>query len=226
MKRSTKAAPRASSPLAPLGVEGRVGRADVEHAQIALDLARQQQRQAIGVGEGDRDVQELRHQCGTHMGVEMGRPDARGHGPLDLRAHLVLGRHLVQACAQLGNPARQVAVGIEQSGCCRAGRDRPPAIMLPLAGERQVHAEIDIIAAAGPIGDLQEPGAGHHHRARGDEALARDLHEGLVGAMAHADIVSVRDDDPGILGQAERGFDHAGSSITIGAAITRFWFLK
>ena len=53
------------------------------------------------------------HEDGAHVGVEMGDVDARGQGPLDLRAHLDLD--LLGAPARrdlLGGPG-QVAVGVE-----------------------------------------------------------------------------------------------------------------
>ena len=43
------------------------------------------------------------------------------------------------------------------------------------------------------IDDLREPGARHHDRAGGDEALPGELDEGAIGAVAHADVVDVRD---------------------------------
>src|SRR4030095_4776772 len=88
-----------------------------------------------------------------------------------------------------------VVVVINEAARLRRAGERPPAIVLPLAGQRQMNAEIELRVGGGHLGDLAEPGTGHHHRARGDEALAGDGPESGIGAMAHTDVVDVRYDE-------------------------------
>ena len=96
-------------------------------------------------------------------------------------AALPRARHVGPEVAELvGHPRR-----------ARRRGQRPPAVGLLLAGQRQVHADVERRVGRGDLGGLGEPRAGHHHRARAAGAELRQLDEGGVGAMAHADVVLV-----------------------------------
>ena len=82
------------------------------------------------------------------------------------------------------------------------------------AGQGQMHAEVELRLLVHQIDRLREPGAGHHDRGGGDEALAGEFDEGAIGAVAHADVVDVRNQNPRIRRIAEVGGEtgHQGVS--------------
>src|SRR5262245_52955205 len=57
-----------------------------------------------------------------------------------------------------------------------------------------MHAEIDIRSARGLCGGLAKPGAWHHHRSAGEEPISVQFVECDVRAMAHADVIEMRND--------------------------------
>ena len=68
-----------------------------------------------------------------------------------------------------------------------------------------MHAEIELRLLVHQIDGFREPGARHHDRGGGDETLPGQLDEGAIGAVAHADVVDVRDQEPCIRRIAEVG---------------------
>ena len=77
-----------------------------------------------------------------------------------------------------------------------------------------MHAEVELRLLVHQIDDLREPRARHHDRGGGDEALLGELDESAIGAVAHADVVDMRDQDPRIWRIAEVGGEtgHQGVS--------------
>jgi hypothetical protein len=77
-----------------------------------------------------------------------------------------------------------------------------------------MHAEVELRLLAHQIDGLRKPGARHHDGSGGDEALAGQLDEGAIGAVAHADVVDVRNQNPCIGRIAEIGGEtgHQGVS--------------
>ena len=66
-------------------------------------------------------------------------------------------------------------------------------------------AEVELGLFPRQLDDLGKPGAGDHDRAGGHEALLGELDEGAVRAVAHADVVDVRNQDPRVRGITEGG---------------------
>ena len=120
-------------------------------------------------------------------------PNARA---LDLVADL--GRHLVRTRfpQHTKDAVRQEAVVVQQPGHLPHGRHRAPTVVVPLAGQRQVNAEIRTRVLTAVPGDLGEAGARHHHRCGRDHAALHRADGGHVGGMAHAGVVCVDDEQP------------------------------
>ena len=68
-----------------------------------------------------------------------------------------------------------------------------------------MHAEVEFRLLVHQIDGFREPRARHHDRGGGDEPLPGQLDESAIGAVAHTDVVDMRDQEPRIRRIAEVG---------------------
>ena len=73
------------------------------------------------------------------------------------------------------------------------GRDRRPAVVFPLAGQGQMHAQIERRIGGCSVGYLAEPGAGRHDRAASDKAAFGERQKATVCSVTHPDVVDMKD---------------------------------
>ena len=159
-------------------------------------LPRNQGGEVAVVGDPEQHLEErLALIERPHVRVEVCGPDAEGARPLDLRAYLGLDLAGVGVRGGFGFSRVEEAFGVEQSRHAVFRRHRPPAVELPLAGERQVEAEVCVRVGARVVGDFGEPGAGNHDAARSDQAGVESLLGRGVNRVGHAEVVGVDDEE-------------------------------
>src|SRR5262249_19118546 len=84
-----------------------------------------------------------------------------------------------------------------------AGRQRPPSVALPFAGERQVNAQVGLLVSAPPCRRLPKPKARDHSRTGRDLAGGSQLKESRDRGVAHADVIGMDHYDPVSRAEAE-----------------------
>ena len=157
------------------------------------NAAGQDRDEPVVMPEPDMAVEQLGQHSRRHMGIDMRGSDPGRPRALDLRAQLGFRGFRHEMPAQAGDIAPEIAVVVDQARSSADSRNRRPAIVLPFAGQGQVHAEIERRIGRGGRGDLAEPRARHHDRAAGDEAALGEGKKPAVCAMAHPDIVDMKD---------------------------------
>ena len=96
--------------------------AHTQHAGVRVDVARQQDRQPVIETETDIDLDELGHQRGAHVRIQMRDINPCFQCTIDLRAKLDLGRRHVEPRAQRETIARKVALLVDEARCRRSRR--------------------------------------------------------------------------------------------------------
>src|SRR5207302_898473 len=157
------------------------------------NLAGQDRNEPVIVPQPDMALEQLGQHSRRHMGVDMRRVDPGRPRPLDLRAQLGFRGLWHQMPAQACDIAPKETIIIDQPGCPADRRNRRPAIVLPFAGQGQVHAEIERRIRGSGLGDFTEPRARHHDRAAGDKAAPGEIEKTAICAVAHPDIVDMKD---------------------------------
>ena len=157
------------------------------------DVARQDGDEAEFAPEPDMQVEQLREHRRRHMGVDMGRDYPRQARRVDLGAQLGFRRVGHQMGAQARDVAPEIAVIVDQPGGPAHGRDRRPSIVFPLAGQGQMHAQIERRIGGCSVRYLAEPGAGRHDRAASDKASFGKRQKATVRSVTHPDVVDMKD---------------------------------
>ena len=143
--------------------------------------------------EPDMAVEQLGQHRRRHVGVDMRRVDAGRSRALDLRAQLGFRGFRHHMPTQARDIAPKETVVVDQPRGPADRRNRGPAIVLPLAGQGQVHAEIECWIGGSGLGDFAEPRARHHDRAAGDKATLGEVEKPAVCAVTHPEVVNMED---------------------------------
>jgi hypothetical protein len=133
------------------------------------------------------------------------------HG-LHLRAELDLDLVQPSSREQLRNAGRreQLAFRVQQRGNLVPGGERPPAVAVGVADEREMDPERDLRSLAQQPHRRERPWARHHQAARtGDPVLDR-LDDRGVDRVVHPEVVGVDDEHASIGSEAQQltGPDH------------------
>ncbi|GAA5437522.1 hypothetical protein Daqu01_02657 [Deinococcus aquaticus] len=147
---------------------------------------------------------------GAHVGVHVRDLDAQGQRPDDLRVHL--GAHGRRNAVQAGrlDGRVQVPLRVQQAGGRVAGTQGRPAVLAPLAGQGQVHAQVRVREFTRDPGRRRRPRAGHHDRRRRQRASPEQVQAGTHGRLTHAQVVRVKDHHAVVRRVAQRGQRRVG----------------
>jgi len=137
------------------------------------------------------------------MAVEVGGLEAPRPRKVDLGLGLDVGlaRSRVVVDAIGLRVVMEEALRVDEPRHEVAGGHRPPAIVLPLGRVGQVQADVEVGPLLPAMGHLDGPGAGHHQRRRREAPAVERVEDGLVGRVAHAEIIAVDDQNNILIGE-------------------------
>src|SRR5438270_3505559 len=129
-------------------------------------------------------------QC-PHVSVEMRQVDPELPSAINLRPQFAL--HLRDFCVlcNLVFVQRQISLRVQQAADLVCWAYRPPAILSPLAVERQVDSKVGIWMRLCPACHLRKPGAGNQDAGRGHPAVLERVEDCMVDAVRAGEVISV-----------------------------------
>ena len=189
------------------------------HARQRLHGNLQDQgRQAVFLGQRQIGGSQGWMQDRSHVSIHVGDVHPLRQRPHNLRPHLGSGRLRIHVRVERGVVAPHAALFVEQPAGRISSENWAPALDVPLAVQREMHAKIRLRGSLSAVGgDLIKPRARHHDRPGADDILIRDPPERLIRGMAHSQVVGVRDDHT-IVGTEPEALEEGIHRLTSGAA--------
>lgn len=103
----------------------------------------------------------------------------------------------------VGSEEREIAIGVEEAGAWRLGRDGGPTVAGPIGIEGEMDAEVGVGVSLSPLGNFGEPWAGNEDAGGSDPVFIEGFEDGGVDGVHHAEIVGVDDEEARIGGVAQ-----------------------
>ena len=126
------------------------------------------------------------------MAVHVAGTHAAAHAVFDLRAALRHGLGVIAVGLEIFALGPHAAFGRHQA--LAAGERAPGAVILPLVGVGEMHAD-GVFRVRRREGDgFVRPGRGRHERGRKNAAGLKQVEHRRVGGMAQAEIIGVDDE--------------------------------
>ena len=186
--------------------DDRVG-SEMEFGEIefaAVFIMGKKHGEFVGLAGGEIDSDEVSGtDDGAHVRIEMREVDAGGFGFVHLGVGLDGDVGHFGVGDNVGGEQRKIAIGVEEAGVWRLGRNGGPAVAGPIGVEGKMDAEVGVGMGLGPLRDFGEPRAGDEDAGGSDPVLIEGLEDGSVDGVHHAEIVGVNDEEARISGVTE-----------------------